>query len=132
MRSVCVNENTWPTWSDPLTVGGGVSMENTSARERSRSKRYVPAASQRAFHFSSRPSSAGFSGRFIGWVSSAPWGIPTDSIDFLADEPLGDSGDDLLDDGLHLGGRAERQLLNYTTSNIINHRLGDHRRGSIA
>jgi hypothetical protein len=30
MRSVWVNENTWPTWSDPLTVGGGVSIENTS------------------------------------------------------------------------------------------------------
>jgi len=29
---VWVKENTWPTCSDPLTVGGGVSIENTSDR----------------------------------------------------------------------------------------------------
>ena len=39
MRSVCVYEKTWPTCSEPLTVGGGVSIEKTSARGRVRSKR---------------------------------------------------------------------------------------------
>ena len=39
MMSVWVNENTWPTCSDPLTVGGGVSIEKTSERGRVRSKR---------------------------------------------------------------------------------------------
>ena len=38
----------------------------------------------------------------MGWVSSAPWDIPTDSIDFFADEPFGDGRDNLFDDGLHL------------------------------
>ena len=38
MRSVCVNENTCPTCSEPLTVGGGVSIEYTSLRGRDRSK----------------------------------------------------------------------------------------------
>jgi hypothetical protein len=27
MKSVCVKEKTWPTCSEPLTVGGGVSIE---------------------------------------------------------------------------------------------------------
>src|SRR5438552_11412327 len=63
MMSVCVNENTWPTCSDPLTVGGGVSIEKISARDRVRSKRYTPALSHRAIHFPSSPSRAGFSGR---------------------------------------------------------------------
>src|SRR3954453_14926357 len=62
MRSVWVNENTWPTWSDPLTVGGGVSMENPSARVFARGKRYTPDSSQRGIHFASSPSRAGFSG----------------------------------------------------------------------
>ena len=39
MTSVCVYEKTWPTWSEPLTVGGGVSIEYTSSRGRVRSKR---------------------------------------------------------------------------------------------
>ena len=29
MASVCVYENTCPTWRDPLTVGGGVSIAYT-------------------------------------------------------------------------------------------------------
>src|SRR5882672_1727712 len=60
--SVCVYENTCPTWSEPLTVGGGVSIEYTRSRSAVRSKRYVPSVSQRAFHFASSPSRAGFSG----------------------------------------------------------------------
>src|SRR5262249_20848510 len=64
-RSVWVNEKTWPTWSEPLTVGGGVSIEYTSSRDRLRSKRYVPDASHCAAHLGSRPSSAGFSGTDI-------------------------------------------------------------------
>src|SRR2546428_4287865 len=63
MTSVCVNEKTWPTCSDPLTVGGGVSIEKTSARGRVRSNRYTPASSHRGIHLASRPSRAGFSGR---------------------------------------------------------------------
>src|SRR6266540_7101858 len=65
--SVCVNEKTWPTCSEPLTVGGGVSIEYTSARGRVRSKRYTPVSSQRAIHFASSPSSAGLSGTRTGW-----------------------------------------------------------------
>jgi len=38
MVSVWVYEKTWPTCSEPLTVGGGVSMENTSALSMERSK----------------------------------------------------------------------------------------------
>src|SRR5439155_7077560 len=63
--SVCVKEKTWPTCNEPLTVGGGVSIEKTSARGRLRSNRYTPEASQRAIHFASSPSSAGFSGNGI-------------------------------------------------------------------
>src|SRR5262245_2541949 len=37
-------------------------MENTSFRSLLRSNEYTPSASQRAIHFASRPSSAGFSG----------------------------------------------------------------------
>src|SRR5260221_12661509 len=37
-------------------------MEKMSARGRLRSNRYTPAASQRAIHFASSPSKAGFSG----------------------------------------------------------------------
>src|SRR5690348_4534880 len=63
MASVWVYENTWPTWSEPLTVGGGVSMENTSSRRAVSLKRYVPSFSHCWVHFASRPSSAGFSGK---------------------------------------------------------------------
>src|SRR6185295_6274317 len=62
-RSVCVNDRTWPTCSEPLTVGGGVSIENTSERGRVRSKRYTPDPSHSGAHFASSPSRAGFSGR---------------------------------------------------------------------
>ena len=41
MMSVCVNENACPTCSDPDTVGGGVSIEKTSARGRDRSNAYT-------------------------------------------------------------------------------------------
>jgi hypothetical protein len=37
--SVWVNENTCPTCSDPLTVGGGVSIEKTCSRVFVRSNR---------------------------------------------------------------------------------------------
>jgi hypothetical protein len=37
--SVCVNEKTCPTCSEPLTVGGGVSIEKTSWRGRPGVKR---------------------------------------------------------------------------------------------
>src|ERR1700686_2607509 len=62
MTSVCVYEKTWPTCSDPLTVGGGVSIEKISDRGRVRSKRYTPVSSHRGAHLASIPSRAGFSG----------------------------------------------------------------------
>src|SRR5580693_7935198 len=49
-------------WSEPDTVGGGVSMEKTSSRVAEASKRYVPASSQAAAQRSSSPSRAGLSG----------------------------------------------------------------------
>src|SRR5512134_2818183 len=78
MASVCVYEKTCPTCSEPLTVGGGVSMENTSSRGRDRSNRYTPLASHRAAHLSSRPSSAGLSGTEIRSAGSWPSGIAPD------------------------------------------------------
>jgi hypothetical protein len=36
--SVWVYEKTWPMWSDPDTVGGGVSMEKMRSRVADRSK----------------------------------------------------------------------------------------------
>src|SRR5215470_9748556 len=74
-RSVWVYENTWPTWSEPLTVGGGVSIEYTWSRERERSNRYVPDASHCAAHFASRPSRAGFSGTDIPTIVLQDWSI---------------------------------------------------------
>src|SRR5258705_10811099 len=126
-------------WSEPLTVGGGVSIEKISAREWRRSKRYVPASCHRAFHLSSSPSSAGLSGRVIGWLASNPSDIPTsvfllppascplppDAIDFLADEPFRDARHDLLDDGLHLFGGTEREPLDHAPGHIVDHRVGD-------
>src|SRR5690242_17974574 len=64
MTSVCVYENTCPTCSDPLTVGGGVSIEYTSARGRDRSNSYTPSAAHRSIHLCSSPSRAGLSGTF--------------------------------------------------------------------
>src|SRR5882757_5881136 len=61
-RSVWVKEKQCPTWSDPLTVGGGVSIEKTSDRGRARSKRYTPDASHCGIHLASSPSRTGFSG----------------------------------------------------------------------
>src|SRR5580704_5139410 len=55
-------------WSEPDTVGGGGSMEKTSARVAEGSKRYVPSCSQVAAQRSSRPSSEGFSGTPGGLV----------------------------------------------------------------
>src|SRR5256885_7939089 len=115
MKSVCVYEKTCPMCSDPLTVGGGVSIEKIPGRDWVRSKRYVPASCQRAFHLSSSPSSAGLSGSAIGWGSD-PSGIPTsvfllpaascplspDALDFLANEPFRDARHDLLDHRLQL------------------------------
>ena len=57
--------------SDPLTVGGGVSIEKISSRVLERSNRYVPSASQRVDHFSSSPSRLGFSGAGIPEVYEA-------------------------------------------------------------
>jgi hypothetical protein len=56
MVSVWVYEKTWPTCSDPLTVGGGVSIANTSCRGLDLSKRYVPSSFHRCDHLVSRPS----------------------------------------------------------------------------
>ncbi len=66
--SVWVNENTCPTCSDPLTVGGGVSIENTSARSDDFGNRYSPASSHTRAHLTSIPSSDGRSGT-VGVVS---------------------------------------------------------------
>src|SRR5688572_2989493 len=98
-------------------------MEKTADRSRVRSNRYTPDASHCGAHFSSRPSSAGFSGTEIGCFRSTPSAITRtaslpvrrfDSIDFLAHEALGyvddrlahililepidDTADDVLDD----------------------------------
>src|SRR4051794_11984545 len=62
VMSVWVYEQTCPMCSAPLTVGGGVSIEYTSARVFERSNRNVAAASHREAHFSSSPSRLGFSG----------------------------------------------------------------------
>src|SRR6185312_8435661 len=62
MVSVWVYENTCPTCSDPLTVGGGVSIANTSPRVFDRSNANVRSASQRSAHLSSSPSRLGLSG----------------------------------------------------------------------
>src|SRR5882757_8205782 len=47
---------------EPLTVGGGVSIEKISARSWLRSNRYVAFSSQTTDHRCSRPSSDGLSG----------------------------------------------------------------------
>ncbi|CAM5589488.1 hypothetical protein SALBM135S_08121 [Streptomyces alboniger] len=71
--SVCVYEKTWPTWSEPLTVGGGVSMEKISSRVFERSKAYTPDSSHRLDHLSSSPSRTGLSGTPAGrWVNVMP------------------------------------------------------------
>src|SRR5438309_10508000 len=75
MRSVCVYENAWPTCSEPLTVGGGVSIEYTWSRGRARSNWYVPDASHCAVHLASRPYSAGFSGTDIPKIVLQDWSI---------------------------------------------------------
>src|SRR5690606_41301322 len=49
-------------WSAPDTVGGGVSIANTSARSLDRSNAYVPSSCHLCAHRASRPSSEGFSG----------------------------------------------------------------------
>ena len=48
--------------NDPLTVGGGVSIEKISARAWLRSNRYVPASSQIADQRSSSPAERWFVG----------------------------------------------------------------------
>src|SRR6476469_6681959 len=83
MASVCVYENTWPTCSEPLTVGGGVSIEKTSSRVFARSKVYVPSASHRDAHFSSSPSRLGFSGAAIR--TSLGSGLDSLALDFRPD-----------------------------------------------
>src|SRR3954463_1405655 len=66
MKSVWLKLNTCPTGSDPLALGGGVSMAEVSGRgadsAAERSKVYVSESAQRATHFCSRPSSEGLSG----------------------------------------------------------------------
>src|SRR5438128_1077845 len=54
--------NADPMCSEPLTVGGGVSMEKISARVRDRSNRYTPPDSQACAQRSPIPSSVGLSG----------------------------------------------------------------------
>src|ERR1700728_618370 len=48
--------------SEPLMVGGGVSIEYTSPRGAERSKAYTPESCHEVSHFRSRPASDGFSG----------------------------------------------------------------------
>src|SRR3954463_12550148 len=67
MISVWVYEKTCPTWSEPLTVGGGVSMENISARSLSPSNSYTRAASHARRHLVTKPSKEGLSGTAGGW-----------------------------------------------------------------
>src|SRR3954452_19544406 len=69
--SVWVYENTWPTCSEPLTVGGGVSIAYTCSRLLVRSNVYVPAASQADAHFSSSPSRLGSSGTVMPLLATA-------------------------------------------------------------
>jgi hypothetical protein len=62
-----VYEKTWPTCSDPDTVGGGVSMLKTCDRARAgspsgRTNAYVPSVRQVSSQRSSSPSRAGRSG----------------------------------------------------------------------
>src|SRR5687768_16382346 len=104
MTSVWVYEKTCPTCREPLTVGGGVSMEKTSPRARERSNRYVPSASHRARHFASSPSRAGFSGSRISGTEPL-WGLLANAIDLVADHALGDVGHHVADDVLHGTGR---------------------------
>src|SRR4051812_33212301 len=74
----------WPTWSEPLTVGGGVSIEKTSARSAVRSKAYVPCWSHAAPQRASRPSRVGFSGTFGAAMVGQRYRPPSDPS-----EPVG-------------------------------------------
>src|SRR5437016_2209416 len=131
MTSVCVKENTWPTCSDPLTVGGGVSIAKTAERGCVRSKRYTPASSHRAIHLSSRPSRAGFSGVFnnsptrqLANFQLSDGGL--DALDLFLHEPLGDGRHDL---GDRLAHDAVRQLIEDTARHLVDEAVGDGRRG---
>ncbi len=73
MVSVWVNEKTCPICSDPLTVSGGVSIEYTWSLVALRSKRKVPASSQRAPHFSSSPARVGLSGTALDMIPLPYW-----------------------------------------------------------
>src|SRR4051794_39136981 len=79
MISVWVYEKTCPTWSEPLTVGGGVSMENVFARSLSPSNSYTRAASQARRHLVTKPCKEGLSGTAGGWRADdigAPYSAP--------------------------------------------------------
>src|SRR3954454_24984572 len=68
-------------WIEPETVGGGVSMENTSPRSARRSKRWMPSASQRSDQTDSMPSSVGLSGtRPIGPGYAAAPATPSECV----------------------------------------------------
>src|SRR5437867_4408696 len=134
MRSVCVKEKTWPTCSEPLTVGGGVSMEKTSARGRLRSNRYTPEASQRAIHFASSPSSAGFSGNGIRRSYTETGELANGQRLFerrayllylLAHEAFGDPGYEV---GRGVADDLVRHSLEHASRHIVHDRIGDHRR----
>src|SRR5882724_8106159 len=96
----------WPTCSEPLTVGGGVSMANTAARSPGAWNRYVPSRSQTADHVTSRPSRDGRSGTFgvVSATRSSPHSTPT-----RADSVTGRSvdGDDACV-GEHAAGDVEQ------------------------
>src|SRR4051794_15128638 len=84
---------------EPLTVGGGVSIEKISARVLERSKPNVPSASQWADQRSSRPSRVGFAG-----IS----GMVLDSRRAAFPGPLADFGrrsDELVGGGIAQTGR---------------------------
>src|SRR5437867_10776975 len=109
-------------------------MENTSPRGRDRSNRNTPVSSQRAIHFASSPSRAGFPGSDIsrsyteiGELVNSIHQFTKSSIhqllecslysfDLLADQPFRDRGDEigdrLADDAVgELSEHALRQLV---------------------
>lgn len=77
MMSVCVYENTCPTWSEPLTVGGGVSIEKTRSLGKPGSKEYVFDSSHTSAHLLSIPTNEGLESK-ESLRSLTPKGFPPD------------------------------------------------------
>src|SRR5688572_18267438 len=145
MTSVWVYENTCPTCSDPLTVGGGVSIEYTSLRGRDRSNRYTPPLSHCAIHLASRPSRAGLSGSRRRAGSSAVNGrgirksyyrgaaapkrrlrnAVLDALDLFTHQALGDFRNDI---GHRLANRALGHLIEHAARDFVDEVGGNHRR----